>query len=178
MIIIGFVILVIVFTLYGFVFHPLFVKADSTARAIRMKEVNLELIKSKVAHLTDLQQSLDNAQMLEKVENQNIPTELMLAELYSSIGSLAKASGLGVKQITSSQTFQPFSKNRRLQYYAVEIEGNAYFPQVVSFLDLLVKSNFLIQVENIDLSSISKGSKPKLHFKLTLDAFEYSPDFH
>lgn len=173
-IIVGLAILFGSAALYWLAFHPLLMKVESTSEHIKIKEADLQKIKVKVANLTDLKQALYNAQAAEETSTQNIPNRLTLAELYSGIDVLTKKSGLRVRQITANQSFQPFTKDRRLKYIAVNLEGNAYFSQVISFLNLLAKSNFLIQVENIDLNSISKGNKPRLHFKITLNAFEYS----
>lgn len=171
-----FAILVCAVIIYWFGFQPLINKVGLTARHIEIKEAELKLIKTKVAHLADLGQTLRNVQAAEQASTQMIPAKLTLAELYYQIDSLTGASGLKVKQISTTQTFQPFKKDNRLKYITVNLEGNAFFPQVISFLDLVAKSNFLFQVENLDLSSITKGNKPQLHFKIALNAFEYSSD--
>lgn len=173
-IIVGLAILFGAAALYWLAFRPLLMKVQSTAEQIKIKEADLQRIKVKVANLTDLKEALRNAQAAEEASAQIIPSQLTLADLYSGIDALTKNSGLRVRQITTNQSFQPFNKDRRLKFIAVNLEGNGYFPQVISFLNLLAKSNFLIQVENIDLNSISKGNKPRLHFMITLNAFEYS----
>jgi Tfp pilus assembly protein PilO len=159
--------------LYLFAFCPLFTQAQFTADQIKMKEAELQSIKAKVANMADLELTLQKMQAFDEVATPVIPAKLTLEELYSSIDSLTRASGLKVKQISTNQTFQPFAKDHRIKYIAVNLEGDAFFPQVIQFLDLISKSQFLIQIENMDLSSISKGSKPRLHFTLTLHAFEY-----
>jgi Tfp pilus assembly protein PilO len=170
----GLIILLCVAALYWFAFCPLFTQAQSTTDQIKMKEAELQLIKTKVSNMAALELKLQKMQALDEVATPIIPTQLTLEELYSSIDSLTRASGLKVKQISTNQTFQPFAKDHRIKYIAVNLEGNAYFPQVLQFLDLIAKSQFLIQIENMDLNSISKGSKPRLHFTLTLHAFEYA----
>ncbi len=160
--------------LYGFAFHPLLAKIKNTADRVKMKEAEIQLVKAKVAKMSNLEAAVQNAQTSDKTLIPIIPEKLTLSEIYTGIDTLTKASGLKVKQITTNQTFQPFEKNRNIEYIAVNIEGNAYFPQVIQFLDSLSKSQFVIQVEDLDLSSISKGSKPWLHFNLTLNAFEYT----
>jgi Tfp pilus assembly protein PilO len=177
-ILLSFAILICIATLYWFGLHPLQTKIEFTTRQIKIKAAELQLIKNKVAHLADFEQTFLKAQTSEQASTQIIPTQLSLAELYSRINSLTKASGLKVQQISAAQTFQPFKKDHRLNYIAVNLEGNAYFPQMIYFLDLIAQSKFILQVESIDLSSISRGEKPRLHFKITLDAFEYSSDLN
>lgn len=175
-IILGFTMIVCAAALYWFGFHPLLIKVGNTAKQISMKEAELQLIKTRVAGLTGLEQKLSDAQAVEQASTQIIPSQLTIAELYYQIDSLTRDSGLKVQQISTTQTFQPFAKNNHLEYIVVNVEGNALFPQVISFLDLIAKSNSLLQVENLDLSSITKGNKPRLHFKITLNAFKYSSD--
>jgi Tfp pilus assembly protein PilO len=173
-ILICFIVIICVFALYGLAFRPLLARVRITTDEIKMKETQLQLIKMKVAAISDLETTLEKARASDQVAIPNIPEQLTLSEIYAGIDSLSRASGLKVKQITTDQTFQIFAKNHHLKYIAVTIEGNAYFPQVISFLEALSKSPFIIQVENMDLSSISRGSKPWLQFKLTLNAFEYA----
>jgi Tfp pilus assembly protein PilO len=175
-IILIFTVLIFALALYWFGISPLLAKIEFTAEQIKIKKAELLLIKTKVASAIDLEQTLHNAQATEQAATQIIPAQLSLEELYSQINSLTEASGFKVRQISADQTFQPFEKDHRLKYIAVKLEGNAYFPQMINFLDLVAKSNFLLQVENMDLSSISKGNKPRLHFKITFNAFEYSSD--
>lgn len=160
--------------LYWFAFHPLLIKLKYNADQIRRTEAEIQLVKAKVAKMSNLEANVQNAQNFDKTAVPVIPERLTLSEIYTGLDALSKASGLKVKQISTNQTFQPFAKNRNLKYVAINIEGNALFPQVIQFLDALSKSQYVIQVENLDLSSISKGSKPWLHFNLTLDAFEYA----
>jgi Tfp pilus assembly protein PilO len=177
-ILLSFAILICAAALWWFWLYPLQTKIELTTRQIKIKDAELQLIKTKVAHLVDLEQNLLNAQTAERASTQVIPAQLSLAELYSRINFLTKASGLTMQQISALQTFQPYQKDHRLQYIAVNLEGNAFFSQMICFLDLIAQSKFLLQVENIDLSSISKSSNPRLHFKITLNAFEYSSDLN
>ncbi len=163
-----------VYILYQFIFHPLLTKRNDLTEQLKVKEAEIRLVKEKVAKISSLEANVQNAQNSEKLASPIIPERLTLSEIYKDIDGLSKASGLKVKQISTNQTFQPFVKNRKLQYIAVSIEGSAYFPQFIGFLDSLSKSRFVIQVENLDLSSISKGFKPRLQFNVTLNAFEYA----
>ncbi len=158
---------------FQFALRPLLGKLNYLTEQVKVKEAEIRLVKAKVAKISSLEANVQNAQNSEQLTSPIIPERLTLSEIYNEIDVLSKASGLKVKQISTNQTFQSFVKNRKLQYIAVSIEGNAYFPQVIGFLDSLSKSRFVIQVENLDLSSISKGSKPWLQFNITLNAFEY-----
>lgn len=168
------VIFLCIAALYWLFFNPLLAKAKSTADQVKMKEAELQFIKDKVAHMSVLEANLQNVQDLDKASTPVIPVQLTLSEIYSNIDVLSRACGLKVKQISTNQTFQPFAKDHQLQYIAVNLEGYAYFPQIIQFLDAISKGQFVIQVENIDLSCISKGAKPRLQFKMTLNAFKYS----
>jgi Tfp pilus assembly protein PilO len=172
--ILSFTILICAVVIYCFGYLPLANQAEMIREQIKIKTANLQLVKTKVAGQAKLEQTLHNAQRQEETATPIIPAQLRLAELYSQIDLMSRTSGMKVQQITANQTFQPFAKDHRLRYIALNIEGNAYFPQVIRFLDSIANSNFLLQVENMELSSISKGSKPWLHYQITLNAFEWS----
>jgi Tfp pilus assembly protein PilO len=170
----SFTFLICAVVIYYLGYLPLVNRAEMIREQIKTKATNLQLVKAKVAGQAQLEQALHNAQAQEEAVTPIIPAQLRLAELYSQIDSMSQASGIKVQQITANQTFQPFAQDHRLLYIALNIEGNAYFSQVIRFLDSITNSSFLLQVENMELNSISKGSKPRLHYQITLNAFELS----
>lgn len=168
--------LAILSAIFWGVLAPLKAKAEYLEKQVKIQETQLIKIKQKVRTLPELESGLRNARNRELAANQSIPTRLVLSETYARVDSLAKQSGFKVKKIIVENNAIFFNEVPHLKYVPVNVEGIAYFPQVIDFFDRLSKSSHDLQVEKFDLNIINRGNKPQLSFKITLNAFEYSSD--
>jgi Tfp pilus assembly protein PilO len=170
----GPIILVLLAGMYQFIYIPLSEKSESVVKAINKKQDELNFVKKRVNRLKDLEKALQATKQDEASFDKSVPSRLELSELYYIIDNMASESSLKIAKIQIGSKKERFEKVKNTNYVQVNVEGVASYSQIVKFLELVPASTLLIQVEKVELNTVSQKSNAPFDFRITIDAFEYT----
>jgi Tfp pilus assembly protein PilO len=172
----GLIILLLLAGMYRFLYIPLSHKSVSVVKAINQKQAELNFFKKKVNRnrVKDLEKTLQENEQEEILFNKSVPNRLELSELYYVIDNIAAESTLKIKKIQIGTKKERFEKVKNTNYIQMNVEGEGSYSQVVKFLERVPTSTLLLQIEKVELNTVSPKNNSPFHFKITINAFEYT----
>jgi Tfp pilus assembly protein PilO len=123
-------------------------------KQVQLESTNLVTVEQSVAHLKHLQTISAKLAALEKLLSTAAPATDELDQVLLSLNALAQSTGLTLRSITPSR---PAASTSGLATMSVQLQGQADYFGVQSFLDALRASTRLIVVDTI--TEAPAGSK-------------------
>jgi len=141
-----------------FIIRPTLVTLFSLKKQAKdLEEIN-QIYDQKIVMIAQVQQFLENNREKLPLLKEAIPDKPNLAKVIDDLNKVSSGSGLVFKKINAGATNLKEAKEKKYNQLVLTVEGEGDFPQMINFLEELLKQRRLKMVEKLIITKNQEGS--------------------